>query len=174
MTLVSSFHGVRKRLGVSLIKAGGEGKTDVLQDPNSDLRHARFSPDGRWIVMLARIDGGSTRIYVAPFREELVSPREWIALTEGGAWESSPQWSPDGKLVYYVSTRDGYHCIWAQALGAANRPSAGAFAVYHFHSARRLPALLPFDETDLFVGRDQLLVSLSEVAGNIWSTRVSE
>ena len=174
MTLISSFHGVRKRIGVSLIKAGGEGKTDVLQDPDSDLRHARFSPDGRWIVMLARIDGGSTRIYVAPFRDQLVPPKEWIALTDGGAWESSPQWSPDGKLVYYVSTRDGYHCIWAQGLDAGNKPSAAAFAVYHFHSARRSPTLLPFDETDLFVGRDQILVSLSEVAGNIWSTRVSE
>jgi sugar lactone lactonase YvrE len=124
--------------------------------------------------MLARMDGGSNRIYVAPFRERLVAPKEWIALTDGRAWESSPQWSPDGRLVYYVSTRDGFHCIWAQALDAAKKPSAGPFAVYHFHSARRSIALLPFNEADLFVGAGQLLVSLSELTGNIWSTRVSE
>jgi Tol biopolymer transport system component len=174
MALVNSFHGIRQRLGVSVIKDGGQDKTAVLQDPDSDLRHARFSPDGRWIVVVARMDGGFTKIYLAPFRGGLVPPNEWIALTDGSAWESSPQWSPDGRLVYYVSTRDGYHCIWAQHLDAANRPSAPAFAVYHFHSARRSPALLPFDDTDLFVGSNQLLFSLSELTGNIWSARVKE
>ena len=174
MTLIDSFHGVRHRLGISLIKAGSEGKIAVLEDSDSDLRHAHFSPDGRWIVMVARIDGGSSRIYLAPFRASLVPKSEWIALTDGSAWESSPQWSPDGKLVYYVSTRDGYHCIWAQRLEAANKPSGAAFAVYHFHSARRSPAILPFEDTDLFLGQNQLLVSLSELTGNIWSTKVPE
>ena len=174
MALVDSIHGVRHRLGTSLVKAGSNGKTAVLEDPDSDLRHAHFSPDDRWIAVLARIDGGSSRIYLAPFRASLVPKHEWIALTDGSAWESSPRWSPDGKLVYYVSTRDGYHCIWAQRLDAANKPSGAAFGVYHFHSARRAPAILPFGDTDLFVGRNQLLFSLSELTGNVWSTRVSE
>ena len=174
MALVDSIHGVRHRLGISLVKAGSNGKTAVLEDPDSDLRHAHFSPDDRWIAVLARIDGGSSRIYLAPFRASLVPKHEWIALTDGSAWESSPRWSPDGKLVYYVSTRDGYHCIWAQRLDASNKPSGAAFAVYHFHSARRSPAILPFGDTDLFVGRNQLLFSLSELTGNIWSTKVPE
>ena len=174
MALVDSIHGVRHRLGTSLVKAGSNGKTAVLEDPDSDLRHAHLSPDDRWIAVLARIDGGSSRIYLAPFRASLVPKHEWIALTDGSSWESSPRWSPDGKLVYYVSTRDGYHCIWAQRLDAANKPSGAAFGVYHFHSARRAPTILPFGDTDLFVGRNQLLFSLSELTGNIWSTKVSE
>lgn len=174
MVLVNSFEGARRRLGVSLIKLGSQVRTTLLQDPNADLRHARFSPDDRSIVFLARMDGGSSRIYVAPFRDRLVPSSEWVALTDGSAWESSPQWSPDGKLVYYSSTRDGYHCVWAQRLDAANRPAAPAFAVYHLHSARRSAAALPFDDTDLFVGRNQLLVSLSELTGSIWSARISE
>jgi Tol biopolymer transport system component len=174
MMLVDSFHGARHRLGVSLITAGSQGKIAVLEDSGSDLRHAHFSPDDRWIVVVARIDGGSSRIYIAPFRASLVPKSEWIPLSDGSAWESSPQWSPDGKLVYYVSTRDGYHCIWAQRLDTANKPSGAAFAVYHFHSARRLPAMLPFGDSDLVVGRDQLLVSLSEMTGNIWTTEVPE
>ncbi len=174
MALINSYQGVRHRLGVSLIEVGRQGKTAILQDPKSDLRQAHFSPDDRWIAMVARMDGGSSRIYLAPFRDRLVATSEWIALTDGSAWESSPQWSPDGKLVYYISTRDGYHCIWAQPLDAAHKPSAAAFAVYHFHSARRSPAVLPFEDTDLFAGRNQLLFSLSELTGNIWSTKVSE
>jgi Tol biopolymer transport system component len=174
MMLVNSFQGVRRRLGVSLIKLGSQVRTTILQDPNADLRHARFSPDDRSIAFLARMDGGSSRIYVAPFRDRLVPSSEWIALTDGSAWESSPQWSPDGKLVYYGSTRDGYHCVWAQHLDAANRPAAAPFAVYHLHTARRSTAVLPFDDTDLFVGRNQLLLSLSELTGNIWSAKISE
>jgi Tol biopolymer transport system component len=171
--LINTFEGLRKRLGVSVIKPGGQSRT-VLQDPNADLRHARFSPDERSIVFVARYDGGSSRLYVAPFRDRLVPPAEWTALTDGSAWESSPQWSPDGKLVYYGSTRDGYHCVWAQRLDAANKPAAAPFAVYHLHSARRSTAILPFDDTDLFVGRNQLLLSLSELTGNIWSAKISE
>ena len=174
MALINSFHGVRRRLGVSLIKVGRQGKTAILQDPGSDLRQAHFSPDDHWIVMVARMDGGSSRIYLVPFSDRLVPRSEWIPLTEGSAWESSPQWSPDGKLVYYISTRDGYHCIWAQPLDAAHKPSTQPFPVYHFHSARRSPAILPFEDTDLFAGRNQLLFSLTELTGNIWSTRVSE
>ena len=38
-----------------------------------------------------------------------------------------------------------------------------------------IPAvLLPFDNMDLYVGRDQILVSLSEASGNIWSAKVSD
>jgi len=53
------------------------------------------------------------------------SRAEWIVLTEGSAWESSPQRSTDEKLAYYLSARDGYHCIWGQPLGAAKHYSIG-------------------------------------------------
>ena len=159
---------------VSVVKPGEPARTAVLQDTDADLRHARFSPDERWVAFVARFDGGSTRIYVAPFRDRLVPSNEWNALTDGTAWESSPHWSPNGRLVYYVSTRDGYHCIWAQHLDAGNRPAGPPFPVYHLHSARRSTSILPFDDTDLFVGRNQLLLSLSELTGNIWSTQISE
>jgi len=121
-----------------------------------------------------RADFKFTPEFVAPFRGTAVPSKEWIALTDGNAWDTAPQWSPDGNLIYFTSTRDGYRCVWAQRLDAARKPSGPAFGVSHFHAARRSPAILLFNDMDLFVARDQILVSLGELTGNIWSVRVSD
>jgi len=76
-----------------------------------------------------RVSFGASAPY-APFRDPgPLPPREWIALNDGTFWDTGPQGSPDGRLIYFAS-------------------------------ARRAPALLPFDNTDLFVARDQILFSL--------------
>jgi len=119
------------------------------------------------------MDGGVSRIFLAPFQGRLVPQKEWIPSPTEFV-DTGPQWSPDGRLVYFASTRDGFRCVWSQRLDAANTPSGQAFAVAHFHTARRSPVKLPFDSTDLFVARDQILVSLGETTGNIWSVKVTE
>jgi Tol biopolymer transport system component len=175
VALVESFNSTHSRLTVGMVKIGGGRPEVVLEDPSLDLRQARFSPDNGSILFLARLGGGTTRVYIAPFHDQLATPqKEWIALTNGDAWESSPQWSPDGKLVYYISTRDGFRCVWAQRLDFARNPSGPAFPVYHAHSARRAPAILPFNSTDLFVAHNQIVLSLGELTGEIWSAKVSQ
>ncbi len=174
--LIDSFsRGVRRHLAVSLIELSSRRKTVLIEDPRYDLHQGRFSPDGRAIAFAARGDLGSSRLYLAPFRDARPSsPAELVALTDGHSWDAAPQWSADGKLVYFVSTRDGYRCIWAQRLDAANRPAGPAFAVTHLHSVRRSPTFLPFDNVDLFVGHDQLVLSLGDQKGNIWSAKLAD
>ena len=176
MVLIDSFsHGARSRLAVSLIELSSHRRTTLLADDRYDLHQARFSPDGRWIAFTARGEIGSSRLYLAPFHKERPTPpTELVALTDGTSWDAAPQWSPDGKLVYFASTRDGYRCIWAQRLNAANHPSGEAFVVAHLHSVRTSPTVLPFDIVDLFLGRDQVLLSMGDQKGNIWSAKVTE
>jgi hypothetical protein len=173
--LVDAIDAGGSTLVIGLLKPLGAKPVIILRDPALELHQAQFSPDGRWVVFSGRRLGGSTRLYVAPFHDGAPTPpKEWIALTDGNSWESSPQWSPDGKLVYYISTRDGSRCVWAQRLDAAAKPSGAAFAVYHLHGAKLSPAILPFNSTDLFVARDQILLSLGLATGNIWTAKVSE
>jgi hypothetical protein len=56
-------------------------------------------------------------------------------LLEGKTGENVPRWSPDGALLYFLSERDGFRCLWAQRLEpTAKTPFGPAVPVHHFHS----------------------------------------
>jgi hypothetical protein len=56
----------------------------------------------------------------------------------------------------------------------AGKPSGDAFAVTHFHTLHSSPPMVPVNTMDLFVSGGQILVSLGNQMGNIWSVKVSE
>ena len=60
-----------------------------------------------------------------------------IPITDGKEIDRQAYWSPDGNLLYYLSDRDGFRCIWAQSLNPATKhPEGEAFTVLHFHQGR--------------------------------------
>jgi len=83
------------------------------------------------------------------------------------------QWSPDGSLLYFLSERDGFRCIWSQRLDRRTKHAMGEpFAVYHFHhSQQSLTSLGSPGKVGLSVTKDGLLFSLSQTTGNIWMAK---
>jgi hypothetical protein len=110
------------------------------------------------------------QIFVAPVSGWRAAPvSTWIPITNGRTPDRNAAWSPDGGLLYFLSERDGFRCIWGQRLDAATRrPRGEHFPIQHFHEAR-----LAFDPQDfvglhLSVGPDKLVFTNRERTGNIW------
>ena len=106
----------------------------------------------------------------AAFRGKSPIPeQDWIAVTSGEFHDNKPRWSPDGNLIYFTSTRDGFGCIWAIRLDpATKRPVGEPFEVRHFHRTRLSMSVFALGEYELSVARDKLVFELTEITGNIW------
>jgi Tol biopolymer transport system component/DNA-binding winged helix-turn-helix (wHTH) protein len=128
----------------------------------------RYSPDGRWLAFHG-LNAYRRAIFVIDTTATNGKDAEWIpATTEPGMSDSRVAWSPDGNLLYFVSDRDGFRCIWAQRLeGETKRPVDRPFALYHFHQAsRRIHHNV--GRVGLAVARDKIVVALEELRGNVW------
>jgi Tol biopolymer transport system component/predicted Ser/Thr protein kinase len=150
-----------------------KARVTVAQRPEgSVLTDGRFSPDGKWMAFHARTKTTSAQVFVAPIGGPLPVPRaRWIAVTDGASEEMEPAWSPNGELLYFLSDRDGFRCVWARRLnGASKQPAGDAFAVLHFHRARR--SLRRMTGTTGLIGLSvapgRMVFSFGELTGNIW------
>ena len=150
------------------------GRTqELIRHPKLALYPESFSPDGAWVAFQARpVDNDSNRtIYVASCADGQVGA--WIQITDGNHMDREVKWSPDGDVLYFLSERDGFRCIWAERLDPKTKhPMGEPFAVYHFHhSQQSLTSLGSPGKVGLSVTSGGLLFSLAETTGNIWLAR---
>lgn len=116
------------------------------------------------------------QIFITRFENgEAAAQGEWIEITDGSRLDGRTEWSPDGSLLYFVSDRDGFRCIWAQRLDpATKRPTEDAFGVHHAHLAnRQIMRRGNFSTVGLSLGGNRLFFSVDEMAGNIWKLEPS-
>jgi Tol biopolymer transport system component/DNA-binding winged helix-turn-helix (wHTH) protein len=143
-----------------------------LEKPGFALYQAKFSPDDLAVAVLAARDDDS-RLFIVPVERGVPKPPDsWIPIDHQGHWDDKPRWSPDGNLLYFLSDRDDYFCLWAQRVLAPTKQPVGApFPVYHFHNARLSAANLFLNIAEIGVAKDKIIFGLGELTGNIWSLR---
>jgi eukaryotic-like serine/threonine-protein kinase len=149
-------------------------KQPFLAHPEYALWAAKFSPDDRWVVFSAVIQPGRIRMFIVPFPAGAGSePQSWIPISGEAAVDTAAAWSPDGNRIYFVSQRDGWPCIWTQALHPATRHPVGSpTAVTHFHTAEPSIRNVQSNQFQLSSANDQLIFNLGDLSGNIWLTRL--
>jgi Tol biopolymer transport system component len=143
------------------------------QPPGTVLTGSQFSPDDQWIAFYSIGQRASTtRLWIVRVDRDLPVPQsDWIPITDGNSMDLHPSWSPGGRLLYFLSERDGFRCIRAVKLDLATRKTIGQdFAVQHFHTARwsvkRINATTGMNGLSIAPGR--LILAFGELTGSIW------
>ncbi|MBI3281593.1 MAG: hypothetical protein HYZ57_17335, partial [Acidobacteria bacterium] len=154
------FHDVPGR--VSFLDLASHRSTLLLAKPDYRLVGTEVSPGGRWIAFSA-LSAGSSRVFIAPFRAPAaIGEKDWIPMTDGRFWDLPARWAPGGDVIYFLSNRDGYSCIWAQRLDALTKHASGPpVGLYHAHSASQTMA-------GFSLARDRIVFNMAERTGNIW------
>ena len=140
----------------------------LLHSSESALFSPSVSRDGKWLALIVRTPPNDHRVTVVPLHNGTAAAKpDWISVTESGPWVNKPRWSPDGNLVYYISDRDGFTCIWASRLNPITKQPEGApKAVMHFHTGSSSPDTAY--GLELSVADNKLVVDIGQSSGNIW------
>lgn len=145
-------------------------ETVYLRPRDGSIYQPMLSPDERWIAFYGRTTPNRTRIYLAPWsKRAVVAESEWIAVTEGESHDTSPVWSPQGRVLYFASDRDGFNCIWGRKMQNGAAPLVGEpFAVRHFHKAAERASNLGVSHRGFGVASNRLVLKAELRAGNLW------
>ena len=123
-----------------------------LLQAGETIAHARFSPDGRWIVYTASA-AGSERGGIYTGGGTYVQPYLGTGLPQQVTSRGNyPVWRKDGKEIVYLDEHQGRNYVWSVPLAArGNKLQAGTPTPLF---PARLPATTFGDQNFLAVSRD--------------------
>ena len=144
---------------------------DVVRLGTGAILDADAAADDRWFALLWGRPDRTMGIHAVPLRDSAVTERDFVPLVEGPGWFGCPRWSTDGSRLYYLSTQDGYTCIWTRRVDrVTGRPIGEATPVFHLHRTDRV--LYPRGAWTIAVTADRLIFNAAEVHGNIWEAKL--
>jgi len=147
-------------------------RTPLLKASAGVIRDAVVSPDDKWLAFQLSKPAGGYAIYLCPMRGQLVPEQDWQLAAEETSYQQSPRWAANGNLLYFLSERDGYSCIWAQRLDPATKRPVGDAVAFHHEHRSRFSINRPRGWESISVSRDKLIFALMEMTANIWLTNL--
>ena len=163
---------------IGLLNVRTQERSVALQRGDWGLRAARFSPDAGWIVFQADTSRMARRVYAVRYRPGMAAPSaaDWVEISEGASNDYLPLWSDDGKIIYFISDREGRRSIWGRRFNEAERKPVGeAFEVLALRSARRTLVRnfqAKLERAGLCITAGRITFALDEANANIWLTEL--
>jgi Tol biopolymer transport system component len=138
----------------------------IASDPNYYLFQPHISRDGGWIAFEA-VGALSQRwdstLYVIP-----AAGGPWIRVTNGKQYDDKPRWSPDGKILYFLSDRAGFFNLWGIRFDPAKgKPLGEPFRVTSFDSPTMMISRR-ISKVEISLTEDRLVMPIAQASGNIW------
>jgi Tol biopolymer transport system component len=154
---------------VGLLSLADKKRTVLLRHPsrNLSLSDARLSPDGRWIAFPVPLDANPSRLAAAPVAGKVIEDeKDWSYLTpeQFNAWQ--PEWSPNGRWLYFLSDQSGTQAVWAMRF-SAGKPDGPPRLILDPGGRLSIAAMRPRD-IGLAIATDKLALAITETTGGLW------
>jgi eukaryotic-like serine/threonine-protein kinase len=147
------------------------GKTrTVLSRSEASLGEANWSPESQSLLFTVS-KGEGKQIFAVHLAKSTGSVAgKWTPITDSSEWSDRPRWSGDGKYIFYLSTRDGFSCIWGQRFDPATGKISGSpFAVRHYHNVRTSVGIVSRRSFNLSVAGDAIYLNVGEESSSVWT-----
>ena len=148
----------------------GQART-ALEADGAALDGATWSPKSQHLLFTASRAGNAKQIFAVSFSKSTQSPTgEWIPITGESEFGDRPQWSSDGKTIFYLSNRDGFSCVWGRHFDPeSGKATSAPFPVMHFHNPRFSPDVVVNRSFNLSVSGDSVYLNVGEINTSIWT-----
>lgn len=139
----------------------------ILSVPPDIVEDACVSPDGRWIAWLAGRPDGRAAIRISPAEPDRGRGPGWITVAEADHYLGQPDWSPNGRWLYYLSERTGRCSLYARELDPRTQAPRGEEREVLDTSASRLRLNFPKGNGAIGVAADRIVFEATGMTGNI-------
>jgi Tol biopolymer transport system component len=145
----------------------GERKV-VLSSPGDRIMDASLSPDGQWIAWLAALPDGRAAIRISPVEAPPAGAERTITVAEADYFLGNPDWSPNGRWLYYLSEKNGRASIFAREVDPRTKRPAGAEREVFTTTESRLWLNFPKGNGAIAVAADKIVFEGCTMTGNIY------